>query len=95
MTESPRCPICQSVTKPNLDFIYGCDVNYDNHYYHIDPLTGHECIREFTVGFDIWFNKEESKFSINIGNDPWIFIMSDKLSIMDLYHKIMKQKTFI
>ena len=98
MSEHSTCPVCSKAIEPNKNNISQCFSDYKTHYYHISfrPESYlYECIREFVIGFDIWSYPNEQKFSYNIGSEPWCHIIDDKLTIMELYNRIYKMKTYL
>jgi hypothetical protein len=94
----PICPICQCKTRQNKS-LFECFNNYSTHWYatHARPFPSgtSEVIREFTIGFDIWYTCKENKFLYNILDSPWVEIIDDKLTIMDLYRKIVNMKAYL
>lgn len=89
------CPICQAVVPHYKEGIYQCSIDYDTHFYQFSSDNSSEWIREFTVGFDIFYRKDTNIYSVNIGNSPWFNIDGSTTTLMDIYNKIFKMRTYL
>lgn len=103
MSNYQRCPICETILRHYKDDLYICNIYYSTvdsnqnsigHYYQTDKKTS-ELIRDFKIGFDIWFYIKTHVFSYHIGNGPWLHSEDKSLTIISLYHRIYKMKPYL